>query len=343
MAETDWEDKYTIETKTKPKSIPGTVVDWEDKYVVNPDKGKKIFVPSIGGEDLTPFGKVSMGPIDIEYPRSVKSAIGAAFGGPGPRGMPFIKDLIPTTVKDVEHMEKHPNLETAGNIAGRVVAGIPQAMVMPFGTGLLGTVGNAATQAFLNSVLGTGERAVHNKEEPKLDKDTAWDAAFGAAGPVVGKAFSPYQKPSPVTPFKPGSVGQGPHSLDYTNMYNKAKNMPGGAGSTDYKVLARQHIDEVNKVNRVRDATGAKIDASHAGVDRILDSTTQNPIARWGLPIAAGAISHHVTGHLGADAAAAALAHWGPGVLKGYLGNQAMNPTTQTILNSILSGQREGG
>jgi len=347
-----WErDKIITKPSEVPTtSLPGTVINkdsdnwWENSPIVltKEEKKKKRFVPSIGGEDLTPFGKVSMGPIDVEYPRSIKSAIGAAFGGPVPRGMPFIKDIIPTTAKDVEHMEKFPKTEAGMNMAGRVVAGIPQAMVMPFGTGLVGTSGNAAVQALLNSVMGTGERAVHNKEGPKLDKDTAWDAAFGAAGPVVGKVISPYQKPSTVVPFKPGSVGQGAHSLDYTNMYNKAKRMPGGPSATDYRVLSRKHIDEVNKINRAREATGAKIDASHAGVDRVLNAATSNPMARWGLPIAAGAAAHSALGHMGVDALAVAAAHWGPGALKVYLGNQATNPTTQAILNSMISGQREG-
>ncbi len=331
MSDKNWEDKYIV--GDKPKNIPGTVVEnWEDKYLVPGQEAKKKsrFVPSIGGEDLTPFGKLSMGPIDVEYPRSIKSAIGAGFGGPAARGMPFIKDLIPTTEHDIKHMEEHPTMEKVGNIAGRVVAGIPQAMVMPFGTGAVGTLGNMGVQGTLNALLGTSERAVHNKETPKLDREALEDYAWGTAGPAIGKIVSPFVYPK-AKQMKIGGIDE---------VATKGMTRP------ELHDYAQKFVDKSTKFNAAQNTEAAlaknSIENSHIGIDKGLDYLSQNPIAKWGLPIAAGAASHHVTGSIAMDALAAAAAHWGPGVLKNYVGNQVMQPTTQAILNSIMSGQRSG-
>lgn len=322
MAEKHWSDKYIVD-----QSVPGTIVEkephWADKYLVpGQDDKKKRFVPSIGGEDLTPFGKVSLGPIDVEYPRSIKSALGAAFGGPATRGMPFIKDIIPTTAKDVEHMEKFPKTEKGMNIAGSVVGTLPIAMAMPFGTGAAGVLGNATTQAGLNAVLGTTERAVHEKKAPIPDAESAVDAAAGFAGPVLGKAISPFQHGRPNTP--------GP----YDRMV--IQNMPGGVTPGNMARWAREH-GATNNAQALRQAyANMRIDRAHGGIDRALDIASINPMIRWGLPAAAGAISHGLTGSVAMDLAAVAAGRYGPGALRGYIGNQAMGPGTQAILNSML-------
>lgn len=341
-----WEDDNTDTKDTAPKAqVPGTIVDnngkwWEgDTPAQEEKKKKKIFTPSIGGEIKEPLGYLKIGDAKFAYPNSVKSAISLMFGGPHTRGVPILKDLIPTNEIDRKLMENHPIAEKVGNYGGRIAAGVPLATIMPFSTTLMGTAGNAAVQGGLNAGVGTAERAVHDLEAPKIDSNTYWDAAFGASGPVAGKLISPFQKgPPPVPPTVPSS-SRATERLD--------RLMPPG-----YAARGRYASDEATDVmaHQLRDMShrmrSSQIDTNvnkwHNAIDRGIDAYRANPITRYGVPALMGVLTHGASGSVPMGMLGAAGSYITPGLLKGYVGNQAMGPTTQAILNAMLSSPREG-
>lgn len=320
MTKRPW-DNDTTDIPSATIEAPGISVTkskkpWDDDKVDNPTAPaqKKKFIPSIGGAS--------------KEAGDVRDWIGSIFGGSVTRGIPGVKHLIPLSQTDQKMQEQFPTMEKVGNFTGNVMGALPTAGVMPGGL-----LANMAAQGGINAGVGVADKLIETKGDTtpgELGVTAGVNAAGGAFGPMASKIISPFQhyphiKPSPDLDMKIANKLLKGKTVD-----EQIANMRGS-----FKTIQ----DNKNKANAIAAKHEGKVHKWQTRVDDVAEAFNKNPVSQFVLPTIGGLAGHQMGGgNMLTTALGVGAGMMSPPVMKGYIGNQMMGPTTQDLLNAMLRG-----
>ena len=122
------------------------------------------------------------------------------------RGVPIARNFIPETEQDRQFQQNYPNAEKYANLSGEALPALATSgLGAPVNSGIMQLLKYGATQGAANAGIGAADRATSDLNAPLKDvaakavSGIPQDAAFGFAGPMAGRALSPFARPATET------------------------------------------------------------------------------------------------------------------------------------------------